>query len=595
MAQTRSFEFQHLLVSKQLNDSQLAIAPYGVYAGYDLKTNTAGDLAATFTIDNSKVRNNDGILVSVLKMPNGIIVEETADIKLPISAASNFDRIDAIICEHTAINVQDGQQAVYSVIEGTPQNLTLTDHYTLPTIIASTGNVTEGMIIGYLYVQQNSLPGDWLFFKQEVPSAGSELKSAKFSRAQAMQGTSFSDQDIQGADAYGKLDIPTTANVFYINSTTANPIKFLPDFRDNPNQGRQKGVVVTLIIKGASVSFEEVQSANVPKGYKPIKTGLPDGFNQMDNDVSTMTVLSGGVVQLIEETNFWRVLSVIDSLSHPNSLARLLVSSVQSLKSTVLNVIKTNEINPYSVIRQHDVASVDTSGNLILPSAGQQFSVDTQSTISGILRTVTTAGTTSTTPLKEGDSITVRFVSDGALIQSSTAPIVSQIAVFDAKTGATTVSVLANDVITFEQFNASLIAVKYPTRLNWQRITGLNVDVLNLGLDQNEMYFAVRDGVYYLKGKFQLTFSTLLSHSTTPNTLLFNFPTNVIMREANIVLHDYQSSNNASIWGNGSSGIHLRCYLNSVGFWIPSNQFVGNYAGIGTSTYYIDSLCFPIY
>ena len=118
MAQIRSFEYQDLLLSEVLNDLNTATLPAGVYAGYDYKHNPTNDGSIILTVDNSLIKDDNGVKLSFLKMPNGVTVIETADINpLPITANGTLqNRCDAVIVEHQYLNIRGGEQAVYLLI-----------------------------------------------------------------------------------------------------------------------------------------------------------------------------------------------------------------------------------------------------------------------------------------------------------------------------------------------------------------------------------------------------------------------------------------------------------------------------------------------
>lgn len=592
MAQRRSYEFQHLLVSEQINNAELAISPQGVYCGFDLKPTTDGSLTIILTPDYSLQKNDIGTSISVLKMPNGVIVEQSDDIVIPISASAQaYGRIDAIVCQHTFLGVNGGQEAVYSIIEGQYSivgDYTTNGQYDLP--IIQTQDLQNQLIIGYLFVGAGSTPATWRYFKNEIPSAGSKPITNKINRFTAMQCAGFPTTSVTVLpNTQGKLDIPRTGNIFYLTYTPSNldQIKWLPDFRDNPNFSRQKGATITLIMDGTFI-FEDTtnQLSTAPHGYKPIKTSIGAGFNVTDGDVSTIQVTNSGSITLIEEETQWRVISMIDEISHPNRLARILIESISKLKMDVLNIIKTNETNPYSVIRQVGTTTIDGNGNLVLSPNGQLFYVDTMATITGVLRS-SSAGTVN---LKEGDIVTIKFISDGAILQSSLSPASSQFIAIDATNGQNTIAIKANDTVVFEQSINGVLITNYPKRIVWQRTANPNQTSF---VDSTNISFSFSNGFLYLKGTFRLIAANAVNEPALIK--MFDFPTNSLTETYKLVIQNVLDSRySQGFWGSNSAGINLRCVINTQGFFVPHDQFNGNGSAIGYQDFSVDGMIFSI-
>ena len=96
----------------------------------------------------------------------------------------------------------------------------------------------------------------------------------------------------------------------------------MPDFRDTADNAKQRGITVKLIAKDFTFAFEDTTNQTAPAGYKPIKTVLGAGFNAMDGDVNTLSLYTGGSIDLLEEETYWRVVGMIDEFTHPNFLSK---------------------------------------------------------------------------------------------------------------------------------------------------------------------------------------------------------------------------------------------------------------------------------
>ena len=144
--QTRSWEYRSDDKTIDINQWLLGVIEPGVYRGFNfLKTanmvlnlvqNTTGFSAVRKDLSESAPT---GLIIS----KQGVFIREDSPITLAINPGSSSPRIDLIVCNHQFIEVAGGQQASYSVIQGTPA--------ANPTAPGLTSPKTQ-VIIGELYL-----------------------------------------------------------------------------------------------------------------------------------------------------------------------------------------------------------------------------------------------------------------------------------------------------------------------------------------------------------------------------------------------------------------------------------------------------------
>jgi hypothetical protein len=145
MIQERSVEYRTQDSSYKINRHALAGLPAGLYAGFDPTLGATMDLVLHHN-DTGFVETDltntllptKGVVVS----RQGVRVYEPDTITLPITPTTVTGRRDAIVMEHTYIEVAGGQSATFTVIEGVPESPTLAPNQVLLGLLLLPANCT---------------------------------------------------------------------------------------------------------------------------------------------------------------------------------------------------------------------------------------------------------------------------------------------------------------------------------------------------------------------------------------------------------------------------------------------------------------------
>lgn len=152
MTQFRTFNYEDDDSTFSLNRWRLLMMPPGRYVGYTPVL--AGNMNLTLTTGglNSRKANIDGVTfsneLSMCVSPQGTVIEEDADIILPIITPLVNDRIDLIICEHLYNPIAGGQAALYSVIQGIES---------VTPVAPALGNDAIQIILGSILVKKDTV------------------------------------------------------------------------------------------------------------------------------------------------------------------------------------------------------------------------------------------------------------------------------------------------------------------------------------------------------------------------------------------------------------------------------------------------------
>jgi len=129
MTQIRKLEYLADDSTFDLNTKEVGIIDPGVYRGFGVQLKTTSDLILrrAHTGDGASYVNKLSILVEnigVIKTKQGVLINETETVEITITTnlASLNPRIDTIIVEHEYDEIEGGNPALYSVIEGTPSS-----------------------------------------------------------------------------------------------------------------------------------------------------------------------------------------------------------------------------------------------------------------------------------------------------------------------------------------------------------------------------------------------------------------------------------------------------------------------------------------
>lgn len=171
--QSRFSEYRDDDSTLWLNWKEAPFRPAGRYAGFEMSDESAGNTLVLNHVGGfRKINpdNDDYTDVGVLVTRQGLTILENLPIELTISPnISDFGRMDLIICTHRYIEVTGGTQAIYSVVEGTPDSLVLRT--------PSVPNSLTDSVIGYVYSRSGTQAvNDVEYTPAPVPNfAGNDL------------------------------------------------------------------------------------------------------------------------------------------------------------------------------------------------------------------------------------------------------------------------------------------------------------------------------------------------------------------------------------------------------------------------------------
>jgi hypothetical protein len=370
MAQRRLFEYLADDKTFDINTSDVAISPKGVYAGFDnavikARYDPSGSGAVIgFYLEIShadaaiRMNNADATLlqefgVIISSQGNKIIEDGSIEIDITTFPSTGY-RYDVVICEHEYTPVQGGSQAIYSIIEGIENTNT----------IPSVPTVLNKIILGILkvYAQGTS---EWV--RSESPQfANSDIRATP-SRLSAMWSNAYPTNVFK--PIAGFLDIPKIGNIFNVASavllsgTFDKSIGMLPNFGGELGVDKVSGTVIRLFAS-EDIKILDKNSLDdflyTPTKYqKPIRTSTG----------SDVLVRAGGFVTLVENLDNWAIVGVSDYEKNSFELASQLKNKPlwgldKPFQSAVRQAI--SQINIKKSIADNDVI-VNSDGMIEIP------------------------------------------------------------------------------------------------------------------------------------------------------------------------------------------------------------------------------------
>jgi len=375
--QKRFFNYKDIIKSFDANQRDFAIAPSGVYAGFDEIQDasvgeiplSSGDVGIRFLHTTTAMRyiddNGDDAMLSCVKSEQGAIITETTRITLPITSDPTLDRIDAIVLRHAYTEVSGGAAATYEVIQGTEGETVE------PTISID----TERTVIGWLLVKAGAADAsDMVWLRKETPQFGNKDFRQHQLSLKAM--LSVAEHDAVLTFTSNDLNLPFTGNIYKVKAraTTGQNIVHQMPARTRKVFGTDEvGAIVWLHVTDDSVPFIlydkenllEMGATEPDSGYKWIKTGAG----------KEISVAAGGIVQLIERTEFWEVTGVIDSAIHPNTLAdKINNKGTWWLEDDFISAVRAS-LGHTLVIHGRKAVNVNSSGFIEIGLAATQRNV----------------------------------------------------------------------------------------------------------------------------------------------------------------------------------------------------------------------------
>lgn len=147
MAQFILWNWQDDDSTAQLNYRTAGYLPPGVYQGFGVNLASPGGLTLRMSMLNGfelTLTNLTQEFRGMLVTKQGVVIQENADIDLPINAGDPTNpRIDLVILEHEYVQAPGASVGIYQIIQGTPSPNPVAPSLTLP---------ERQIIIGQLYV-----------------------------------------------------------------------------------------------------------------------------------------------------------------------------------------------------------------------------------------------------------------------------------------------------------------------------------------------------------------------------------------------------------------------------------------------------------
>lgn len=375
--QQRFFNYKSIIKSFDANQRDFAIAPSGVYAGFDSIEDaspgdillSSGDVGIRFLHNETAIRfidkEGDEALLSCIKSEQGAVITESARIILPITIEPTSDRIDAIVLRHAYAEVSGGTAATYEVVQG-EEGETVE-----PTISID----TERTVIGWLLVKAGATDASGMvWLRKETPQFGNKDFRQHEVALKAM--LSVAEHDTVLTFTSNDLILPFTGNIYKVKAraTTGQNIVHQMPYRTRKVFGTDEvGAVVWLRVTDDSVPFILFDVNNMldmggtepDTGFKWIKTGSG----------SEISVAAGGIVQLIERADYWEVTGVIDSSTHPYILAdKINNKGTWWLESDFVGAVRA-ALGQTLAIHGRKVVNVNNSGFIEIGATATQRNV----------------------------------------------------------------------------------------------------------------------------------------------------------------------------------------------------------------------------
>ena len=163
--QRRTFEFKADDSTKSLNEWLLSIITPGVYRGFDAFI-ASNDLNLVLQ-HTSTAFNYDSSQNGIIRTKEGVIVWEDADVSIGPVETSTLKRIDCVTLNHTYIETEGGQSALYSIIKGV-------EHASTPVAPAvPTGHVKIGELhLPTGFTQLDNVGVVWV--REKIPLLGDD-------------------------------------------------------------------------------------------------------------------------------------------------------------------------------------------------------------------------------------------------------------------------------------------------------------------------------------------------------------------------------------------------------------------------------------